>query len=65
STARAVLASALTTICGFGNLAFTQHRGMSSMGVLLSLGLGFSLLCTLVVLPVLYQWWLQREEQTL
>jgi hypothetical protein len=65
STARAVLASALTTIVGFGNLAFTQHRGMSSMGVLLSLGLGFSLLCTLVVLPVLYQWWLQREEQTL
>jgi hypothetical protein len=53
STARAVLYSSLTTICSFGNLAVSPHRGMASMGVLLVIGIGFTLLCTLVVLPAL------------
>jgi predicted RND superfamily exporter protein len=53
STARAVLYSSLTTICGFGNLAASPHRGMASMGALLTAGIGFTLLCTLVVLPAL------------
>jgi predicted RND superfamily exporter protein len=53
STARAVLYSALTTICSFGNLAVSPHRGMASMGILLSIGIGFTLLCILVVLPAL------------
>ncbi len=53
STARAVLFSTLTTIGSFGNLAFSPHRGMASMGQLLSIGIGFTLLCTLIVLPIL------------
>jgi hypothetical protein len=53
STARAVLYSSLTTICSFGNLAVSPHQGMASMGVLLTIGIGFTLLCTLVVLPAL------------
>ncbi len=53
STARAVLYSSLTTICSFGNLALSPHRGMASMGALLTIGIGFTLLCTLVVLPAL------------
>ncbi len=53
STARAVLYSSLTTICSFGNLALSPHRGMASMGVLLTIGIGFTLLCTLVLLPAL------------
>ncbi|MFH1242319.1 MAG: efflux RND transporter permease subunit, partial [Pseudomonadota bacterium] len=53
STARAVLFSTLTTICSFGNLALSPHRGMASMGLLLSIGIGFILLCTLIVLPAL------------
>ena len=53
STARAVLYSSLTTICGFGNLAASSHRGMASMGALLTVGIGFTLLCTLVLLPAL------------
>jgi len=53
STARAVLFSSLTTICGFGNLAASPHRGMASMGALLTVGVGFTLLCILVVLPAL------------
>ena len=53
STARAVLYSSLTTMCSFGNLAVSPHRGMASMGALLTVGIAFTLLCTLVVLPAL------------
>lgn len=53
STARAVVVSALTTICSFGNLAFSSHQGMASMGVLLSVGLAYTLICTLVLLPAM------------
>lgn len=53
STARAVLFSALTTICGFGNLALSPHRGTASMGLLLTIGIGLTLICTLIVLPAL------------
>ncbi|UCG13494.1 MAG: MMPL family transporter [Deltaproteobacteria bacterium] len=53
STARAVFFSSLTTIASFGNLAISAHRGMASMGELLTLGIGFTVLCTLVILPAL------------
>jgi uncharacterized protein len=53
STSRAVLASGLTTIASFGNLAFSPHVGMASMGQLLTLGMTMMLLATLVLLPAL------------
>lgn len=53
STSRAVLASALTTVASFGNLAFASHVGMSSMGQLLSLGMLMSLVSVLILLPAL------------
>jgi hopanoid biosynthesis associated RND transporter like protein HpnN len=51
STMRAVLASGLTTVASFGNLAFSAHVGTASMGMLLALGLVASMAATLVVLP--------------
>jgi hopanoid biosynthesis associated RND transporter like protein HpnN len=51
STARGVFFSALTTLCSFSSLAFTSHVGTSSMGLLLALGIFFTLICTLIVLP--------------
>lgn len=53
TTARAVFYSAATTIVSFGNLAFSAHRGVASMGVLLVCGMVFLLLGNLVVLPAL------------
>ena len=55
STPRAVVFSALTTIGSFWALALSSHRGMASMGVLLTIAISFSMLCTLVVLPALLQ----------
>jgi len=51
STPRAVLFSALTTIASFGSLAVSEHRGLASMGLLLTIAILWSLVCTLVVLP--------------
>jgi hypothetical protein len=51
STARAVIFSSLTTVCAFGSLIVSEHRGTMTMGLLLSIGVGFTILCTLVVLP--------------
>jgi len=53
STSRAVFASAVTTVASFGNLAFSTHVGMASMGQLLTLGMAMSLVSVLVVLPAL------------
>ena len=51
STARAVLFSALTTMTAFGSLALSSHPGTAEMGRLLTIALGYVLLCTLFVLP--------------
>ncbi|MNC87039.1 MMPL family protein [compost metagenome] len=53
STSRAVVASALTTVASFGNLAFASHNGMASMGQLLTIGMLMSLVGALVILPAL------------
>jgi len=52
-TARAVLFSALTTATAFGSLALSRHRGTSEMGILLTISLFYTLLCTFFVLPAL------------
>jgi len=53
STARGVVFSALTTSCGFGNLALSSHAGTASMGALLTIGVACTLATTLLVLPAL------------
>jgi hopanoid biosynthesis associated RND transporter like protein HpnN len=53
STSRAVFWSALTTIASFGSLAFASHRGLASLGQLLTLGIALVLIVNLMVLPAL------------
>ncbi len=53
ATARAVLFSALTTGTAFGSLALSYHPGTASMGVLLLLSLGCTLVASLVFVPAL------------
>lgn len=55
NTPRAVLFSALTTMCSFGTLAVSDHRGTSSMGVLLFVSLTLALVCTLIVLTAMQE----------
>ncbi|MCC6347727.1 MAG: MMPL family transporter, partial [Nitrospirales bacterium] len=53
SNARAVLFSTLTTLISTGSLAFSPHRGIASMGILLTLCFGFLLAGILLLLPAL------------
>lgn len=55
TTARAVFYSALTTIASFGSLAFSGHRGISSLGVVLVCSMILVLAANLVFLPSLLQ----------
>ena len=56
STPRAVTLSALTTIGSFGSLSLSEHWGVASMGILLTIAMVFIVLCTVVVLPALMVW---------
>ena len=49
STMRGVFFSGLTTILSFSNLAYTPPLGIASMGLLLAVGVFFTLLCSLVI----------------
>lgn len=69
ATARSIFFSAFTTIDSFGTLAISDHRGLSSMGILLAIGVAFTVVCTLLVSPSLLalradimSWWLSRKR---
>ncbi len=53
ATARAIVFSALTTSTAFGSLALSNHPGTASMGDLLLISLGCTLLASLVFIPAL------------
>ena len=53
ATARAIVFSALTTGTAFGSLALSEHPGTASMGKLLLISLGCTLLASLVFIPAL------------
>ncbi len=53
STGRAVLLSTLTTMIGFSSLILARHRGISSLGILMTVGMASILVASLVFLPCL------------
>jgi predicted RND superfamily exporter protein len=55
-TARAVYYSAVTTMVSFGSLSLAGHNGVESLGILLTVGLVYNVVCVLVVLPALLDW---------
>jgi uncharacterized protein len=52
-TMMAVALNGLSTITGFGCLLIAHHRGMWSLGLLLTIGSATSLAASLIVLPAL------------
>lgn len=51
STARGMFYGALTTISSFIGLAFSPHQGISSMGLVITIGIFWIMTCTFVLLP--------------
>lgn len=48
-----ILIKALTTVLGFGTLMIAEHRGMASLGLILTVGVSCCMLTALVFLPTL------------
>lgn len=53
SAGKAVIVSGLTTIAGFGSLIMAEHRGISSLGSMMSIGTLACMLVALIALPAL------------
>lgn len=56
STASAVLITSLTTMVGFGSLMIASHRGLQSLGRVLTIGVSCCLFTSLVMLPAVLTW---------
>lgn len=54
STGRGIVYCALTTMMGFGSLAFASYRGLQGMGKILGIGIAFCLVTSVVGLPAIY-----------
>ena len=52
---KSVTICSLTTIAAFAALIPASHHGISSLGWVLTLGVSFILLATLIVLPALFE----------
>jgi len=53
STGPAILLSGMTTVAGFSTLMTANHRGLSSLGFVISVGVAVNFLASLVLLPAL------------
>ncbi|HUZ08507.1 MAG TPA: MMPL family transporter, partial [Candidatus Paceibacterota bacterium] len=53
STGKAVLVSGLTAIAGFGSLIIAKHRGIHSLGCVMSIGIATCMIAALTFLPAL------------
>jgi hopanoid biosynthesis associated RND transporter like protein HpnN len=60
STARAIFYGALTTSSSFAGLAFSPHQGIASMGLVITIGIFWIMVCTFVILPALSKLVLRR-----
>ena len=56
ATGRGIAVAGLTTVLGFGTLAFAGHRGLAGLGLVLGLGVTFCMIAALVILPALLRW---------
>ncbi len=56
STASSVLITSLTTMVGFGSLMIASHRGLQSLGRVLTIGVSCCLFTSLVMLPSALVW---------
>jgi hypothetical protein len=61
---RAILLTSLTTMVGFGSVAFYEMRGMASFGIVLLMGVGACFVATVFVLPPLLRVFHKDPETT-
>ena len=50
-----LLFAGVLTIAGFGTLALVPHKGMANLGQLLVIGVGWTVIANLILLPALLE----------
>jgi hopanoid biosynthesis associated RND transporter like protein HpnN len=60
---RGVMVKALTTIIGFGTLMISHHRGLASLGLVLTIGVTCCMTTALVFLPAVLRLMSGRKQQ--
>ena len=63
TTPTAIIYSMLTTISAFVALSFVGHRGIASMGILLTIALCWSMVTTVIALPFVLKWETRRRAR--
>lgn len=63
STAGAVLITSLTTMVGFGSMMIASHRGLQSLGRVLTIGVTCCLFTSLIMLPALLAWMTRHRSE--
>ena len=64
STGKAVIVSGLTSMAGFGSLMLAQHRGIASLGYVMSIGLATCMIAGLTLVPALLNLWFGIPEES-
>jgi predicted RND superfamily exporter protein len=62
-TGKGVAVTTLTTIVGFLTMVFASHRGIASLGFVLTIGLSLTLLACLTVMPAALEIRQRRRER--
>ncbi len=57
-TGKGITVTSLTVMIGFGVLAFASHRGIASLGLVMTIGIGLTMLACWTVMPA----WLSRGK---
>jgi hopanoid biosynthesis associated RND transporter like protein HpnN len=63
STGVAVVLNTLTTMVGFAVLMLAAHRGLQSLGRMLAIGMGCSMISALLILPTLMTWLTRNRKE--
>jgi len=58
---RAILMSNLSTIAGFAALSLADHQGIASLGLIMTIGVGATMLISLITLPAMIHWCKRRS----
>jgi predicted RND superfamily exporter protein len=64
STATAILLTSLTTMVGFGSMMIADHRGLQSLGRVLTIGVLCCLISSVILLPALLCWFTRNRPDS-
>lgn len=60
---KGVTLTSFTTMIGFGSMLLVRHRGIASLGFVLAVGIGLTMLACWTVMPALLELWARRAQR--